>query len=123
MNKFHSRNNWTVPKVLAAITGVGWVGVQASVPLFWLIERGFDPKPRQFGWQMYTDMAGGDRYELVTQNNQIEEIDIDLYVHNLRPGLIYNDNLLDYLCQKFPDAKQTRQLRIDDSPQIYQCLD
>lgn len=121
MKKFDSAN-WTVGKILAAIAGVGWMGVQASVPFFLLIERGFDPKPRQFGWQMYTDMAGDDRYELVTRNNQIKEIDIDLYVHNVRPGLIYNDNLLDYLCQKFPDAKQTRQIRVYDSPQIYQCL-
>lgn len=119
-----STNIWTIPKVLAATTGLGWVAVQTTVPLFWLIERGLDPQPRQFGWQMYTDMAGGDRYEVITQDNQTEEIDIDLYVHNLRPGLVYGSDLLEYLCQKFPNAKETRQLPTGNTaPQIYQCSD
>ena len=65
MNDRQLQINWTIPKVLAAIVGVGWVMVQASVPLYWLIERGFSPKPRQFGWQMYTNMAGGDRFFLL----------------------------------------------------------
>lgn len=46
---------WNVPKILATITGVSWVIIQTTVPLFWLIERGFAPKQRQFGWQMYTN--------------------------------------------------------------------
>lgn len=123
-NEQQPTDSWTVSQILAVITGVGWVTVQVGVPLFWLVERGFDPQPRQFGWQMYTDMAGGDRYEIITQGNQTREIDIDLYVHNIRPGLIYGSNLLDYLCQKFPNAKQTRQLPGGNTaPQIYQCSD
>lgn len=122
-NEQQPTDSWNVSQILAAITGVGWVAVQTSIPLFWLVERGFDPQPRQFGWQMYTDMSGGERYEVITQDNQTEEIDIDLYVHNLRPELIYGDNLLDYLCQKFPNAKQTQQIRVNDSTQIYQCPD
>ncbi|MEL6787793.1 MAG: hypothetical protein AAFO76_10360 [Cyanobacteria bacterium J06607_15] len=115
--------SWGLPQILAGVMGVGWVMVQTAVPLYWLIERGFDPQPRQFGWQMYTDMAGGERYEIITQGDQTQAINIDRYVHNLRPGLTYGENLLDYLCQKFPNARQTKQLRGDTAPQIYQCPD
>ena len=114
--------NWTLPKILAAVMGMSWIAVQVSVPLFWLIERGFDPKPRQFGWQMYTNMAGGDRFFVVSQDNQIHEIDADDYTHNIRPGLNYGDNFLDYLCQKFPNAKQTQLLPTGDrQPDTYPC--
>lgn len=113
---------WNVPKILATITGVSWVIIQTTVPLFWLIERRFDPKPRQFGWQMYTNMAGGDRFQVVSQDNSVSEIDIDLYSHNVRPGLTYGDNFLDYLCHKFPEAEKTQRLQIgNNEPYIYQC--
>jgi hypothetical protein len=113
---------WNIPKKLAAVTGISWIAVQTTVPLFWLIERGFAPEPRQFGWQMYTDMAGGDRFQVIFLDNRVQEIDIAQYTHNVRPGLSYKDNFLDYLCQKFPDARQTQRLQIaENKPYIYQC--
>ena len=122
MNEQQPTINWNLPKILAVFTGLSWIAVQVSVPLFWLIERGFDPKPRQFGWQMYTNMAGGDRFLIISQDKQIQEINAEDYSHNIRPGLNYGDNFLDYLCQKFPDARQTQLLRVGDSkPDTYQC--
>lgn len=114
--------NWTLPKVLAAIVGVGWISVQAIVPLFWLIERGFDPKPRQFGWQMYSNMAGGDRFQVVYSGDRVTEVDIDQFVHNVRPGLDYDEIFLDYLCQQFPNAKQSQRISVrKEGSQVYQC--
>ncbi|MEL6927285.1 MAG: hypothetical protein AAFO95_01465 [Cyanobacteria bacterium J06600_6] len=121
MNNQQSTINWTIPRVLAAALGVGWVTVQIVVPLFWLVERGFSPKPRQFGWQMYTNMAGGDRF-FVVKNDLAAEIDLDDFAHNVRPGLDYGDIFLAYLCQQFPEAKQTQRLKPNENqPQVYQC--
>lgn len=118
MNKIQ----WNVSKILAVITGVSWVTIQTTVPLFWLIERGFEPQPRQFGWQMYTNMAGGDRFWVISQDDRVREIDIDLYSHNVRPGLNYGDRFLDYLCREFPNAKQTQRLQIGNNhPYEYKC--
>ncbi|MEL6494485.1 MAG: hypothetical protein AAFQ41_05085 [Cyanobacteria bacterium J06623_7] len=113
---------WHPRQICAAIFGLSWLTLQVGTPLFWLFERGFDPQPRQFGWQMYTNMAGGDRFQISTKNLQTQSINLEQHTHNIRPGLDYDTIFLAYLCQKFPQAQAAQRISLrENQPLNYQC--
>ena len=113
---------WNTAKISSAVVGISWIAIQVTVLFVSLIGRGFDPQPRQFGWQMYTAIQQRDDFQVIFNDKPIKKINIDDYAHNVRPGLVYGDIFLDYLCQTFPDAKQTRRIYEPDAQtQTYQC--
>ena len=113
---------WNSQKILSATIGVSWIAVQVAVPLILLFQRGFDRKTRQFGWQMYTEAPHRDDFQVVFNDQTIKEIEIDDYVYNFRPGLAYEENFLAYLCETFPDSKETHRIYDRNTPpQVYQC--
>ena len=115
---------WNTAKIASAVLGISWIAVQVTVPLTLLLQRGFNPQPRQFGWQMYTALPHRDGFQVMFDDRTIKEINIDEYAHNVRPGLVYEENFLNYLCQIFPNAEQTRRIyQPNDRTQVYQCSD
>ncbi|MCB0971599.1 MAG: hypothetical protein KDA97_08800 [Acidimicrobiales bacterium] len=81
---------------------VGWLAIQLAVPLVRLVERGGAPRPRTFGWQMFSHQleAPAERYYVATRNGR-REVDIRPYLSGpMRREILYGPALVAELCSR-----------------------
>lgn len=79
-----------------------WLGVQVIVPVMQSVERGGAPRPRPFGWQMFThDIAGpAERFTVVDADGRTPVRLAPLLTGPARREVVLAPHVISRLCDR-----------------------
>lgn len=108
--------------MLVGLLVAAWLVVQLAVPTWRLIERGGAPRPRTFGWQMFTHkiQTPAETFVLVTADGRRSVDPTPLLSSPPRREIIYGASVAEALCEE-PGALFVEVDDVEHGRSVFPC--